>query len=357
MNKHIILSIFLSTVIFLSGCANFPLLEENTSATLANQTDISTPVAGLLLDTMYKNRNVCVFNVSSKEEITINDWIKELPGLTSLHCSYINMNNSFNVTANLEYWDNYPIVYAFKNGNTSYLNERQLTLYNEYCRVLNTVTKPSNSEIANELAIHDYIIENTDYILDEYKYAAYDALINKKAVCAGYAEVFQTFMDMLGIPCLYVTGQGIHNNKSEPHAWNMVKLDNEWYCVDVTWDDPIGSNNIFKSHNYFNISLSDMNLDHMADNEATLPETNSTDFAYYNFLNYDKCYSPEDITATLNKAIKENTDIIYIYCEGFEPDLQEAVRSTKKIRKFSYTSSRKENYTTYSIRLEQIQKT
>ena len=23
------------------------------------------------------------------------------------------------------------------------------------------------------------------------------------------------------------------------HAWNLIKLDGEWYQVDVTWDDPV----------------------------------------------------------------------------------------------------------------------
>lgn len=41
-----------------------------------------------------------------------------------------------------------------------------------------------------------------------------------------------------GIPCALITGLGVTGaGKSEPHAWNAVKLDGKWYAVDCTWDD------------------------------------------------------------------------------------------------------------------------
>jgi len=60
-------------------------------------------------------------------------------------------------------------------------------------------------------------------------------------------------MDMLGIECLTVNG--IYTATGEEHAWNMVRIDGEWYCVDTTWDDPIGGfqTNAMK-HRYFNVT-------------------------------------------------------------------------------------------------------
>lgn len=56
---------------------------------------------------------------------------------------------------------------------------------------------------------------------------------------------------------IFLNELGVTNFKvsSEKHTWNAVLLDNVWYHLDVTWDDPASSNglpNLF--HNYFLIS-------------------------------------------------------------------------------------------------------
>ncbi len=62
------------------------------------------------------------------------------------------------------------------------------------------------------------------------------------SVCEGYARAFKCLCDKLSIPCILATGNA-KNSKSgagEAHMWNEVQMDNnEWYAVDVTWNDPI----------------------------------------------------------------------------------------------------------------------
>ena len=118
--------------------------------------------------------------------------------------------------------------------------------------------------------IHDYIIANTDYDQTNSTNDSniYGTLIEKKAVCEGYAKTFQFLMNELNIPCILVYGIAqTDEEKSEFHAWNYVMLDNQkWYAIDTTWDDPIvigggkisdakkhefyllGSTNFFKTH-------------------------------------------------------------------------------------------------------------
>lgn len=79
---------------------------------------------------------------------------------------------------------------------------------------------------------YDYIVSMVEYDDEHTMYSAYDALINKKAVCEGCALLFYRFMAMFGIPCRIITGKGM----SESHAWNIVKLGSFWYNIDVTWD-------------------------------------------------------------------------------------------------------------------------
>lgn len=57
----------------------------------------------------------------------------------------------------------------------------------------------------------------------------YGVFVNKKAVCSGYAKAMQYLLNMCGIECTYVT--------SDTHAWNLVKLEGDYYHLDVTWGD------------------------------------------------------------------------------------------------------------------------
>ena len=113
-------------------------------------------------------------------------------------------------------------------------------------QIRNSVLQNKTGNTYNDIKmIHDYIINNTEYdttISMSNIYNIYGALINKQAVCEGYAKTFKYFMDGLGIPCTLVIGvasnsEGINEN----HAWNYVKLDGTWYAVDTTWDDPIST--------------------------------------------------------------------------------------------------------------------
>lgn len=91
--------------------------------------------------------------------------------------------------------------------------------------------------------IHNYLIDTIEYeetITQKHIYDIYGALINKKCVCEGYAKAFQYLMNEIGIENTIVIGVGTNSkNQTENHAWNYVKLNGQWYAVDVTWDDPI----------------------------------------------------------------------------------------------------------------------
>ena len=91
--------------------------------------------------------------------------------------------------------------------------------------------------------IHDYLIDNIEYeedLTQSNVYDIYGALVKKRCVCEGYAKAFQYLMNEIGIENTIVIGTGTNSkNRTENHAWNYVKLNGQWYAVDVTWDDPI----------------------------------------------------------------------------------------------------------------------
>ena len=90
-----------------------------------------------------------------------------------------------------------------------------------------------DSDYDKEKYVHDAILGLTSYDENaEYNQSAYSALVTGSTVCAGYARAFQYIMTQLGIPTYYCTGYS-----GGDHAWNIVKLGEGYYNVDLTWDD------------------------------------------------------------------------------------------------------------------------
>lgn len=110
--------------------------------------------------------------------------------------------------------------------------------------------------------IYDYVIENVKYdyanLNDnsyKLKYTAYAALINRTAVCQGYANLIYRLMWECGVPCRICDGTG----GGGAHAWNLVALGKTFYYLDATWDagkDPQST------LNYFLIGSTKLSADH-----------------------------------------------------------------------------------------------
>lgn len=95
------------------------------------------------------------------------------------------------------------------------------------------------------LAVHDYLIINSTYDETLERNTNYDLLVNGTAVCSGYAMAYLDIMTRLGIECRFVESQPM------AHAWNLVKIDGNWYHVDLTHDDPTPDSYGFVSHDHF----------------------------------------------------------------------------------------------------------
>lgn len=85
------------------------------------------------------------------------------------------------------------------------------------------------------LSIHDYLIANFSYDETLSLHKGYDLLVGGSAVCDGYTEAYMDLMNRAGVPCVIVVSEEMGD---VGHAWNLVKLGESWYHVDLTWDDP-----------------------------------------------------------------------------------------------------------------------
>ena len=66
-------------------------------------------------------------------------------------------------------------------------------------------------------------------------------LLENTCVCAGYAEILKQVCACANIEVEYISGAPIKGK--DGHAWNQVKLDGNWYNVDLTWDRDVIINN------------------------------------------------------------------------------------------------------------------
>ncbi len=192
-----------------------------------------------------------------------------------------------------EDYDHDLVLSAYKSGDASALNEKNKTVLQICTDAINSLITDDMTEYEKELAIHDFIVDTTDYdilaigatedtVTSPDNDNPYGTLVHKQSICSGYTSTFQLMMDMLEIECITVNGTA--HRGTEEHAWNMVNLDGEWYFVDATWNDPTaaGQSTGRVWHDYFNVTSEHMkDTDHQWD-EALYPTANSTTYSYKN---------------------------------------------------------------------------
>lgn len=201
--------------------------------------------------------NSFTFYCPDKYKTCIND-IKYLANdqttLSNIN-NFVHPYNSFN-RIETEY-DNLgkvtiKIHHIYTKEDINKINEKINTLKNELYN--------NSLEIKEQIKIiHDYIINNSKYDSDRsdkniIKYKsdiAYGPLFEGYAICGGYTDLMAIFLNDLNIENYKVS--------SPNHVWNAVKIDNTWYNLDLTWDDPITSDGSdFLGYNYFLISTNEL---------------------------------------------------------------------------------------------------
>lgn len=130
------------------------------------------------------------------------------------------------------------------------------------------------------MAINDYIVHNCKYVSGadmEYSPTVYGCLVEKAANCEGYAKTFNMLAADVGLESVLITGV---TDKGENHAWNQVKVNGEWYNIDVTWADTDDGDDVRRA--YFLCDDDDFNRTHAADVKYLTPnECKADKYNYY----------------------------------------------------------------------------
>ena len=144
-----------------------------------------------------------------------------------------------------------------------------------------------DSDYEKAAFVHDFIVLNCTYDADTFNkylnnsndgtslaYTSYGCLVNRKAVCEGYSKAYKLILNRLNIECEVVSGTATNDMGMGNHAWNYIKLDDGYYLVDVTWDDPVsfdGTQRKEVRRDYFCLNSEMMSKDHFSDADEEVP--------------------------------------------------------------------------------------
>lgn len=266
--------------------------------------------------------------LSFADRIDINKYDYELEELQKIfNCIQNDYPELFWVSGNCN-------VYTKKNKITDcipeylFSKEDTINMISKVAGIKDALLAPAlgMGDYEKALYIFDYIVEYTSYDTVSYeKYLAgnvendrqfdlsctiYGTLTGKLALCEGYSKTIQYLYMSAGIDTIYVTGR----SKGEGHAWNIVKLDDEYYGLDVTWCDPKAKEDT-KTYGYFLCSQETLDADHITDIKYEIPSCNGKKYNYYFYNGYElTSYDTGVLEEMIYKGYMNGLSPIEIHC-------------------------------------------
>lgn len=112
-------------------------------------------------------------------------------------------------------------------------------------QIINETITADMPDYKREVALFKYIIERITYSATNNQgvsyvnptpmsHTMYGGLIERVAVCDGYAKSLMYLLNAVGVPAQLVVG---NTYDGVLHAWNLVKIQGSYYHVDSTWGD------------------------------------------------------------------------------------------------------------------------
>ncbi len=156
--------------------------------------------------------------------------------------------------------------------------------------------------------IYDVLSTNTEYVEGaENSQNIISVFLNGQTVCQGYACAVQYLMKQLGIKCVIVSGTAL----GQAHAWNLFRMDGEYYYMDVTWGRGKYAENetekFFVDYKYMAMTTEEMLRGHVPDETLMLPECKSKKNNYYiREKKYIEIWEPEKIGEDILMAQNEH---------------------------------------------------
>ena len=179
-------------------------------------------------------------------------------------------------------------------------------------------------------SVYELLIREVEY--DEtslHNQTIQSVFLEKKTVCMGYAKATQYLLNKMGIFCTLVTGN-ILDEANSSHAWNLVRIGENYYYVDTTWGSPgynaQGDREDAISYSYLCCSDKIISATHKANEDILLPSCTDESYHYYRRKGcWYETYDKERICDVLKRDIETNSPKTELCFQG-EEEYQQAVQ-------------------------------
>lgn len=180
-------------------------------------------------------------------------------------------------------------------------------------------------------SVYELLIREVEY--DEtslYNQTIQSVFLEKKTVCMGYAKATQYLLNKMGIFSTLVTGNILDETNSS-HAWNLVRIGENYYYVDTTWGSPgynaQGDREDAISYSYLCCSDKIISATHKANEDLLLPSCTDESYHYYRRKGcWYETYDKERICDVLKRDIEANSPKTELCFQG-EEEYQQAVQN------------------------------
>lgn len=241
--KFILLTTILATLLTVGICAkDTTTVSENVYVELEHPTTYIPDVSGdaVLADEGFEEYILdCLLDV--KTEINVGRFnipVSNVAETTDVYTRIIYTNYEvYYALTGFEY--NYYIgsetlAFIYPIYTTTNKNEIAATVKAIESRIdsILSYTDDDMTDIQKLITVYDRLILESEYDTSYNRRSIKDILIDRTAVCAGYASAMYALADELDIPCGFVRSDEM------THVWNILYIDGEWYHADATWDDP-----------------------------------------------------------------------------------------------------------------------
>ncbi len=241
----------------------------------------------------------------------------------------------------LFYYNGYSIQYGLMHDNTcietldytlvpmdgtTYSASNISSCFDDLTTAVKSVPVDTSNRYNFVKSVHDYLCETIYYPdLNSPDYTgnahdAYGALIEKTAVCQGYADAFKLICDYYKIPSVCITGTA----NGGAHMWNAVQMDDGlWYLLDATWDDQTPYLGILDDFFLIGLNTIDTHFDrtpfsqsHISDSDLFLPVLKYANEKYQQTNHFT------EFSATYNSiAKKEGNYLIRSYFDVYDSSI------------------------------------